>query len=99
MNLESVSGLKIAPKNKRIIISGAFPDYDEIYKVSLLEAVLVYAREIIKNGYTLVFGAHPTFQNLIFDIGRLYASDVKYSIEMHMDKHYIGGYDLDELQE
>lgn len=99
MNLENVSGKKVALKNKRIIISGAFPDCDEVYKASLMEAVLIYAREIIKNGYTLVFGAHPTFQNPIFDIGRLYASDVKDSIEMHMDKHFINEYDLDELQE
>lgn len=99
MNLENVSGSKRQQRNKRIILSGAFPDYDEIYKASLLEALVVYSREIIKNGYTLVFGAHPTFQKLIFDIGSLYASDVKCSIEMHMDKAYIDQYDLDDLQE
>lgn len=99
MNLENVSGGKRTQRNKRIILSGAFPDCDEIYKNSLLEALLVYSKEIIRNGYTLVFGAHPTFQKLIFDIGSLYASDVKQSIEMHMDKKYAGGYDLDELHE
>ena len=99
MNLENISGTKRQHRNKRIILSGAFPECDEIYKASLLEALIVYSREIIKNGYTLVFGAHPTFQKLIFDIGNLYASDVKYSIEMHMDKAYIGGYDLNALQE
>lgn len=98
MNLENVSGKKIEIKHKRIIISGAFPDCDEIYKASLMEAVLLYAKQIIKNGYTLVFGAHPTFQNLIFDIGRLYADDVKYSIEMHMDSHYVHLYDKNELE-
>lgn len=99
MNLENVSGVKRKKRNKRIILSGAFPDYDEIYKNSLLEAVSVYSREIIKNGYTLVFGAHPTFQKLIFDIGRLYAQDVKYSIEMHMDKAHLDKYDLEEFEE
>ncbi len=99
MNLENVSGVKRKKRNKRIILSGAFPDCDEIYKNSLLEAVLVYSREIIKNGYTLVFGAHPTFQKLIFDIGTLYASDLRYSIEMHMDKTYLPGYNLKELEE
>lgn len=99
MNLENVSGAKREQRNKRIILSGAFPDGDEIYEASLLEALVVYSREIIKNGYTLVFGAHPTFQKLIFDIGSLYASDVKYSIEMHMDKAYIAQYDIEELQE
>ena len=99
MNLENISGIKRRQRNKRIIFSGAFPDCDEIYEASLLEALVVYSREIIKDGYTLVFGAHPTFQKLIFDIGSLYASDVKYSIEMHMDKAYIDQYDIEELQE
>lgn len=99
MNLENISGIKRQQRNKRIIFSGAFPDCDEIYEASLLEALVVYSREIIKDGYTLVFGAHPTFQKLIFDIGSLYASDVKYSIEMHMDKTYIDQYDIEELQE
>lgn len=99
MNLENVSGAKRQQRNKRIILSGAFPDGDEIYEASLLEALVVYSREIIKNGYTLVFGAHPTFQKLIFDIGSLYALDVKYSIEMHMDKAYIDQYDIEDLHE
>lgn len=99
INLDNVFGVMRQQRNKRIILSGAFPDCDEIYKVSLLEALVVYSREIIKNGYTLVFGAHPTFQKLIFDIGDLYASDVKYSIEMHMDKAYIDQYNIEELQE
>ncbi|MBQ3545595.1 MAG: TIR domain-containing protein [Lachnospiraceae bacterium] len=99
INLENVSGRNVIQRNKRIILSGAFPDCDEIYKNSLIEALLIYSKEIIKNGYTLVFGAHPTFQKLIFDIGNLYASDVKYSIEMHMDKAYIDNYDLEGLKE
>lgn len=99
MNLENVSGIKRKKRGKRIILSGAFPDCDEIYKNSLLEAVSIYAKEIIKNGYTLVFGAHPTFQKLIFDIGELYALDKTYSIEMHMDKAYIDNYNVEELRE
>lgn len=99
INLENVSGIKRQRRNKRIILSGAFPDYDEIYKNSLLEAISVYSREIIRDGYTLVFGAHPTFQKLIFDIGKLYAQDVKYSIEMHMDKAYLDEHDLEALEE
>ncbi|MBQ9610591.1 MAG: TIR domain-containing protein [Lachnospiraceae bacterium] len=92
MNLENVTGTKRDFLNRKIIISGAFPDCDEIYKNSLLEALIVYSREIIKNGYTLVFGAHPTFQNLIFDIGRLYSRDVRKSIEMHMDSIHMNEY-------
>lgn len=98
MNLEKLLGDEKQKNGKRIILSGAFPDCDEIYKNSLLEAVLVYSREIIKNGYTLVFGAHPTFQELIFKIGESYASDMKESIEMHMDRKYSSGYDLQALR-
>ena len=52
MNLENISGIKRQQRNKRIIFSGAFPDCDEIYEASLLEALVVYSREIIKDGYT-----------------------------------------------
>lgn len=98
-NLESVLGVQRDRNNKRIIISGAFPDCDEIYKISLMDALVTYVREIIKRGYILVFGAHPTFQKIIFKIGNMYSSDCKYSIEMHMSSEYAYQYNLDELQE
>ena len=97
-NIEIALGNCQRKLNKRIIISGAFPDNDEIYKISLIEALLVYCREIIRRGYTLVFGAHPTFQELIFETGRLYSDDVKYSIEMHMDRAYINQYGQADLE-
>lgn len=97
-NIHNISGIQTLRLGKRIIVSGAFPDYDEIYKNSLIQAVTIYARQIIRNGYTLVFGAHPTFQQIIFDIGELYSSDVTYSIEMHMAQAYTDKYDLDLLQ-
>lgn len=96
-NIQNISGMQTSRLGKRIIISGAFPDCDEIYKNSLIQAVTIYARQIIRNGYTLVFGAHPTFQQIIFDIGDLYSSDVTYSIEMHMAREFAGKYDLDSL--
>lgn len=97
-NIQNVLGQYSPKREKRIIISGAFPDCDEIYKNSLTEAVIIYARQIIRNGYTLVFGAHPTFQEIIFKIGELYSSDVLYSIEMHMSREYTERYNLDLLR-
>ncbi len=97
-NLENVVGARHNWHGKRIILSGAFPDCDEIYKNSLLEALSIYAKQIIRNGYTLVFGAHPTFQKIIFKIGELYSQDVRNSIEMHMDQAYANEYDLDMLR-
>ena len=97
-NLENISGVPLNRYGKRIILSGAFPDCDEIYKNSLLEALSVYAKHIIRSGYTLVFGAHPTFQEIIFNIGKLYAPSIRNSIEMHMDRMYANQYDLDKLR-
>lgn len=57
-------------KNKEIIISGAFPDGDEIYKQTLTDALVIFAKSILKNGYTLTFGSHPTFQELFFEIAK-----------------------------
>ena len=65
-------------KPYEIVISGAFPDSEEVYKQNLTYALMCLVKEILKNGYTLCFGAHPTFQELIFDT----AKDVTdYSIE------------------
>ena len=98
-NLESVLGVQRSRNNKRVIISGAFPDCDEIYKNSLMDALVTYSREIIKRGYILVFGAHPTFQKIIFKVGNMCSSDSKYAIEMHMSSEYTKYYNLDELRE
>ena len=61
----------IVIKNKEIIISGAFPDGEEIYKQTLTDALVIFAKSILKSGYTLTFGSHPTFQELFFEISRL----------------------------
>lgn len=98
VNLENSIGTKHDQLGKRIVLSGAFPDCDEIYKNSMLEALSVYARKIIRDGYTLVFGAHPTFQKIIFEISALYAPNVRNCVEMHMDRAYADGYDIPDLQ-
>lgn len=53
-----------------IVISGAFPDCDEIYKQNLTDALIIFAKAIIQHGYVLTFGAHPTFQELFFQIAK-----------------------------
>lgn len=57
-------------KNMEIVISGAFPDGDEICKQSLTDALIVFAKSIIKEGYVLTFGSHPTFQELFFEVAK-----------------------------
>lgn len=81
-----------------IILSGSFTDGDVIYKQSLKDAVSILAKEILKRGFKLTFGAHPTFQNLIFEIGKLYRSyDYKNAINMYISKHF--EYDIKKLKE
>lgn len=57
-------------KNMEIVISGAFPDGDEICKQSLTDALIIFAKSIIKEGYVLTFGSHPTFQELFFEVAK-----------------------------
>jgi SLOG-like protein/TIR domain-containing protein len=81
-----------------IILSGSFTAGDVIYKQALKDAISILAKEILKRGFKLTFGAHPTFQSLIFQIGRLYRSnDYKNAINMYISKHF--QYDIIKLKE
>lgn len=97
--LEKQLGAAYCKKNKKVIISGAFPDCDDIYKQSLNQALIIYAKEIIRRGYTLVFGAHPTFQEIIMQIGEQYSPDSRESVEMYMSAHWQQEHDVHELKE
>ena len=66
-----------------IVISGAFPDCDEIYKQCLTDALVIFSKAIIREGYILTFGAHPTFQELFFETARkTNTHDAKNSLKM-----------------
>lgn len=81
-----------------IIISGSFPNCDETYKYSLYSAVTIFAKEILKNGFKLTFGSHPTFQNIMFEIGKkIRPNDYQSSINMFISKHFKNYYDLSSL--
>lgn len=84
---------KKGEKNMEIVISGAFPDGDEIYKQNLIDAVIIFARSIIKDGYTLTFGAHPTFQELFFEIAKeANPKDYKKRLKMFISKWFEDSY-------
>lgn len=79
----------IACNGKEIIISGAFPDSDEIYKQTLTDALLIFAREVLKSGYILTFGSHPTFQELFFALSReVLPSDSRDHLKMYISKFF-----------
>lgn len=98
IDLERELGVEMKKRNKSIIISGAFPDYDEIYQASLSEALIAYAKEIIHQGYTLIFGSHPTFQGILLEIGRIYSPCPREFIHMYMAEDFVGEYNLEQLE-
>lgn len=73
-----------------IVISGAFPDADEIFKQSLTDALILFAKAIIRNGYELTFGAHPTFQELFYEIAKeIEPSDYKSILNMYISEWFL----------
>ena len=51
---------------------------------------------ILKSGLRLTFGAHPTFQNLIFEIGKKFrTNDFQNLIQMFISKYFEGKYDIE----
>lgn len=77
-------------KNKEIVIAGAFPDYEPEYQSALTMAVMTFARRIVKAGYTLVFGSHPTFQEAFFKIGEEAGDSSK--VKMFISKYFENEY-------
>lgn len=79
----------VSNRNSEIIISGAFPDGEEIYKQTLTDALVVFAKSILKSGYILTFGSHPTFQELFFEISKLiYPENYKEHLKMYISKWF-----------
>lgn len=94
---EQEVGIVNGLKGKRIVISGAFPEEEELTKQPLTEAIRLFAQEIIGAGYQLVFGAHPTFQGMLFAVGEEYSATPTESVHMYLSKRYISSYKMEEL--
>lgn len=74
-------------ENMEIIISGAFPDGDEICKQSLTDALIIFASAVIRDGYCLTFGSHPTFQEIFFEVAKeAETNDSKQKLKMYISK-------------
>lgn len=78
-----ITGDKKRTEKMEIVISGAFPDSDEIFKQSLSDALVLFSKAIIRSGYDLTFGAHPTFQELFYEVVRETEPD-DYKDRLHM---------------
>lgn len=73
-----------------IIVSGAFPDSDEIFKQSLTDALILFAKTIIRNGYEVTFGAHPTFQELFYEVAKeIEPQNYKKKVNMYISEYFL----------
>lgn len=72
-----------------IVISGAFPDSDEIYKQNLTHALVCFVKEILKEGFCLRFGAHPTFQETIFDTAKNITPNFDKKVKMYISNLFV----------
>jgi hypothetical protein len=87
-----ITGTKKGNNSMEIVVSGAFPDSDEIFKQSLTDALILFTKAIIQSGYDLTFGAHPTFQELFYEVVKeVEPIDYKDRINMYISKWFLEG--------
>lgn len=78
------------PRKKGIIISGAFPDCEPEHQQNLTDAIFSFTQAIFDRGGIVIFGAHPTFQHLIFDMGkRIRPTDYKQAIHLYCSRLFV----------
>jgi hypothetical protein len=88
-----------APNRKRIVISGAFPDCEPEFQQNLTAAIHAIAETALRSGIGLSFGAHPTFQFMIFDLAkRLRPGDFRQALRMYVSKFFVTDAAVAEFQ-
>ena len=87
-----------APK-RGVIISGAFPDCEPEYQQNLTDAIHAFTSEILNREGIIIFGAHPTFQHLIFGMAKQKKpSDFIKAVHLYISKYFVTDAVVDELQ-
>ncbi|MEK3714048.1 TIR domain-containing protein [Paenibacillus sp. FSL R7-0333] len=90
---------KMNKTKKAVIISGAFPDCEPGYQQYLLNALHSFTQVFLDIGATVIFGGHPTFQHLIFDMAkRRRPKDYIESIKLYISKLYVPDILVEEMQ-
>lgn len=81
--------LQVKPKG--VIISGAFPQCDPQYQQCITNAVHAFAQVTFDKGNKVIFGGHPTFQHLIFDMARLRRPDDYIdATHLYVSEYFVG---------
>ncbi|MBC7838408.1 MAG: TIR domain-containing protein [Nitrospiraceae bacterium] len=87
-------------RGKRLIVSGAFPDCEPEFQQNLTSAVHAVAEAALRSSLGLSFGAHPTFQFMMFDLARrLRPDDYRKALRMYVSKHFVTDATILEFQQ
>ena len=88
-----------AKSRRRIVLSGAFPDCEPEFQQNMSAAVHAVAEAALRSGVGLSFGAHPTFQFMLFDLAkRLRAEDFRQALRMYVSRHFVKDATVEEFQ-
>lgn len=91
-------GKLLLSQKKGVIISGAFPDCEPEYQQLLWSALCAFIQTILDRNGIVIFGAHPTFQQVIFDIAKLRRpNDFVQAIHMFISKYFVTQATIDEV--
>ena len=88
-----------ATQTKRLVISGAFPDCEPEFQQNMTNAVYALVEAGLRAGIGISFGAHPTFQFMIFEVAkRLRPSDHLAAVRMYISRFFVTDATIDEFR-
>ena len=88
------------PSIKRgVIISGAYPDCEPEHQQHLTNAIHAFTQAVFDREGIVIFGAHPTFQHMIFNMAKQRRpNDFVRAIRMYVSRHFVTDATVDESQ-
>lgn len=99
-SLESYLSMSSPIKNdqkKGVIISGAFPDCEPEHQQHVTDAVRAFAQAVLNRNGQIIFGAHPTFQHLIFDMAKeKRPTDYQTAVHMYVSRYFVTEGNIEE---
>lgn len=95
-----VTAATAPPPKRGLIISGAFPEAEPEFQQNLTDAVHAFARATLDRQGVVIFGAHPTFTPLVFDMARRRRPrDFKSAVRVYVSRYYVDEAGLSEYEE
>lgn len=83
---------------KRLVISGAFADCEPEFQQNMTNAVHAVTESSLRSGIRISFGAHPTFQFMIFDLAkRLRPQDYLSAVRMYVSRYFVTQPAIEEI--